>query len=167
MKWILVLLPVLTLLLGKIYADAIKVTDSRVEFGIPYLKNSDTLTFDQEKAIADLREQIKGREKEPAALVFENIKTFERMPAGRLLNIMEMGFSGSLGVTCTHCHNPNDWASEEKPQKQIARDMMAMVGKINGELLTAIDNLESDRPAVNCTTCHRGQVKPALNLENK
>jgi len=51
MKWILVLLPVLTLLFGKIYADAIKVTDSRVDIGIPYLKNSDTLTFDQEKRL--------------------------------------------------------------------------------------------------------------------
>lgn len=78
---------------------------------------------------------------------------------------MEMGFSRSLGVNCTHCHNLENWPSDEKPQKQIARDMMQMVGKINGELLAKIENLESDNPSVNCTTCHRGQVKPALNLE--
>lgn len=78
---------------------------------------------------------------------------------------MEMGFSRSLGVNCTHCHNPADWSSEEKHRKQIARDMMAMAGRINNELLSAIENLESEKPTVNCTTCHRGQVKPALNLE--
>jgi len=165
MKWILVLLPVLTLLFGKIYADAIKVTDSRVDIGIPYLKNSDTLTFDQDKAIADLREKIKGRENEAAGLVFENIKSFERASADRLLRIMEMGFSKSLGVSCTHCHNPKDWSSDEKSQKQIAREMMAMVGRINQELLGAINNLDSETPIVNCTTCHRGEVKPALNLD--
>ena len=78
---------------------------------------------------------------------------------------METGFSKSLGVTCTHCHNPNDWAAEEKLQKQIARDMMAMVGRINQELLGEINNLESENPAVNCTTCHRGQIKPALSID--
>jgi hypothetical protein len=39
-----------------------------------------------------------------------------------------------------------------------------MVGKINGEMLKNIKNLKSENPVVNCTTCHRGQVKPALNL---
>ena len=35
---------------------------------------------------------------------------------------------------------------------------------INSELLPKIKNLKSDHPGVNCTTCHRGAVKPALNL---
>ncbi len=42
--------------------------------------------------------------------------------------------------------------------------MVAMVGKINGELLKNIQSLKSESPTINCTTCHRGQVKPALNL---
>jgi len=106
-----------------------------------------------------------GKENEAAGLVFENIKSFERASADRLLRVMEMGFSKSLGVSCTHCHNPKDWSSDEKPQKQIAREMMAMVGRINQELLGAINNLDSETPIVNCTTCHRGEVKPALNLD--
>lgn len=166
MKYAVIIIPFLTLVAGVAVAEMVDESEHSKVLTPGSRSFTDTADFNQEQALAMLREQIKGRETEPAALVFENIKTFERLPAGRLLNIMEMGFSGSLGVTCTHCHNPNDWASEEKDQKQIARDMMAMVGKINGELLTAIDNLESDRPAVNCTTCHRGQVKPALNLEN-
>lgn len=166
MKYAVILIPVITLTVGVAVSGITGENDKNKIVFAEALIPGDTTDFDQEKALKELREGIKGRENEPAALVFENIHTFERLPAGRLLNIMETGFSNSLGVTCTHCHNPNDWASDEKPRKQIARDMMAMVGKINSEHLAAIENLESDRPAVNCTTCHRGQVKPALNLED-
>ena len=47
---------------------------------------------------------------------------------------------------------------------QITRDMVAMSAKINGELLKGKKNLKSETPTVNCTTCHRGQIKPATNL---
>ena len=120
--------------------------------------------FDQAAAIASLREQIKGKENEPATSVFKNIQTMKNTPAGRLLSVMEMGFSRSLGVDCTHCHVPGKWETEDKPQKQIARDMSNMVSTINRELLKNIKNLKSEAPIVNCTTCHRGEVKPALNL---
>lgn len=126
----------------------------------------DTSEFDQEEALAMLRDQIKGKEDQPASEVFKNIKVMKQMPAERLLRIMEFGFSKSLGVTCTHCHNPNNFADEDKRQKQITRDMMEMATKINNELLSEISNLESDNPTINCTTCHRGEVKPALNLDN-
>lgn len=120
--------------------------------------------FDQKAALAKLREQIKGKEKEPASAVFKNIQTMKDRPAGQLLAVMELGYSRSLGVTCTHCHVPEKWESEEKPQKQIARDMSALVGKLNGDLLKNIKNLKSTAPTVNCTTCHRGQIVPATNL---
>lgn len=125
---------------------------------------NDTTEFDQEEALATLREEIKGKEDLPSSEVFKNIKAMKQVPAGRLLKIMEFGFGRSLGVTCTHCHNPNNFADEDKPQKQIARDMMEMAGKINNELLSTIENLESEKPIVNCTTCHRGEVTPALDL---
>jgi hypothetical protein len=120
--------------------------------------------FDQAKAIAKLREQIKGRENELAPAVFKNIQTMKNTPAGRLLSVMEMGFARSLGVDCTHCHVPDKWEAENRPQKQVARDMSNMVSTINRELLRNIKNLKSETPTVNCTTCHRGEVKPALNL---
>ena len=120
--------------------------------------------FDQAAALAKLREQIKGREKEPASAVFKNIQILKDRPAGQLLAVMEFGYARSLGVNCTHCHTPDKWESEEKTQKQTARDMFAMMGKINSDLLKNIKNLKSETPIVNCTTCHRGEVKPALNL---
>lgn len=122
--------------------------------------------FDQAAAIAKLREQIKGREQEPGSKVFKNVSTamLKDMPAGRILAVMEFGFARSLGVDCTHCHVAGKWESEEKTQKQTARDMTVMAARINGELLKGIKNLKSATPTVNCTTCHRGQVTPALNL---
>ena len=122
--------------------------------------------FDQAAAIAKLKEQIKGRENEPASKVFKNVNAamLKDAPAGRLLAVMEFGFARSLGVNCTHCHVPDKWESEDKPQKQIAREMSAMAAQINGEMLKEIKGLKSSAPTINCTTCHRGELKPALNL---
>jgi hypothetical protein len=120
--------------------------------------------FDQAQALADLRKAIAGREEKPAAEVFKNIQMFKAMPAGRLLRVMELGYAKSLGVDCTHCHVAAQWEKEDKPTKQIARDMAAMVTNINKEQLPKIKNLKSAEPGINCTTCHRGQMKPALNL---
>jgi len=122
--------------------------------------------FDQSAALAKLREAIKGKENEPAEKVFKNIQTpqLRSMPAARVLAIMEFGYSRSLGVTCTHCHIAGQFDVEDKPQKQIARDMSALVAMLNGTSLRNIKNLKSASPTVNCTTCHRGEIKPALNL---
>jgi hypothetical protein len=120
--------------------------------------------FDDAAAIAELRASITGREREPAETVFRDIQIHRGRPAAAILSIMELGYSRSLGVHCTHCHDPNDWSSTAKPAKRIAREMSEMVLRINGELLAPIDGLRSERPVVNCTTCHRGQVTPALDL---
>jgi hypothetical protein len=120
--------------------------------------------FDQAQALADLRKAIAGSENKPAGEVFKNIQMLKAMPAGRLLRVMELGYAKSLGVDCTHCHVAAQWEKEDKPTKQIARDMAAMVANINNEQLKKIKNLKSAEPVINCTTCHRGQTKPALNL---
>ncbi|MBA3850027.1 MAG: hypothetical protein C0502_08530 [Opitutus sp.] len=122
------------------------------------------IVAEREKYVQEVLAAIKGREKEPAEAVFKNIQRFKGVPAGRLPMIMNMGFSRSLGVSCTHCHMPGEWDKEDKPQKQIAREMAAMADKISRELLPAIKNLDSKQPTVNCTTCHRGEVRPALDL---
>ncbi|HJZ78806.1 MAG TPA: c-type cytochrome [Pyrinomonadaceae bacterium] len=120
--------------------------------------------FDQAQALADLNKRIAGQESKPAAEVFKNIQILKGMPAGRLLKVMEIGYARSLGVTCEHCHVAGDWEKDDKPTKQIAREMVGMANTINSELLKNIKNLKGPNSIVNCTTCHRGQVKPALNL---
>ena len=121
-------------------------------------------SFDQAQALADLRKAIAGQENKPAAEVFKNIQMHKAMPAGRLLRVMELGYARSLGVNCTHCHVAGAWEKEDKPTKQIARDMSAMVSVINNDQLKNIKNLKGPNSIVNCTTCHRGQTKPALDL---
>jgi hypothetical protein len=114
--------------------------------------------------IAAIKEKIKGKENLPAEEVFENIQILKGIPAGRLLPIMQRGFSGSLGVKCNHCHEFGKWASDIKLEKQVARDMWNMQAKINGELLASIKNLKGPQSIVNCTTCHRGEAKPATSM---
>src|SRR5688500_18619599 len=126
--------------------------------------SQDEKPFDQAQALADLRKRIAGQENKPAAEVFKNIQILKAMPAGRLLRVMELGYARSLGVNCTHCHVAGEWEKEDKPTKQIARDMFAMMAAINNDQLKKIKNLKSPEPVINCTTCHRGQTKPALNL---
>jgi hypothetical protein len=123
-----------------------------------------TQTFDQEAKLAELRKKIAGRENEPAEAVFKNIQFLKGVPAGRLLNVMRLGYSRSLGVNCTHCHVVDEWEKDDKPTKQTARDMAQMVRTINNDLLKNIKNLKSASPVINCTTCHRGQTRPALDL---
>ena len=120
--------------------------------------------FDQAAALENLRKVIAGQENKPAEEVFKNIQMLKGMPAGRLLRVMEMGYARSLGVNCTHCHVADAWEKEDKPTKQITREMNAMVGVINNEQLKKIKNLKGPNSIINCTTCHRGQTKPALNL---
>jgi Photosynthetic reaction centre cytochrome C subunit len=128
------------------------------------VSSQDEQSFNQTQALDNLRKRIAGQENKPAEEVFKNIRMLKGMPAARLLKIMELGYARSLGVNCTHCHVVGAWEKDDKPTKQIARDMVTMVAAINNEYLKKIKNLKSATPIVNCTTCHRGQTKPALNL---
>jgi len=113
---------------------------------------------------AEVKKAIAGKEKEPAETVFKNVQVMKGMPAERLLRAMEFGFGPALGVSCTHCHMPGKWESDEDPTKKIAREMMAMNRAINDQHLKKIEGLKGPNPAVSCTTCHRGQVKPATSM---
>ena len=124
----------------------------------------DSVTLERERYVAEVRQEIAGKENLPASQVFKNIKMLTDVPASRLLGIMNIGYGKSLGVSCTHCHTPGEWDKDDKTQKQTARDMSKMVATINNDLLKSIPNLKGPNAIVNCTTCHRGQVKPALNL---
>lgn len=123
--------------------------------------------FNQEQALSDLRKAIAGKEQKPATEVFQNIKELTDFNAERILPIMERTFSRALGVDCAYCHVPGEWDKDDKPTKQIAREMFKMATTINLEILPKINNLKGPRPTVNCTTCHRGQLKPETHLPEK
>lgn len=74
-------------------------------------------------------------------------------------------WSLALVVSCGHCHNTNDFADDSREKKEIARQMVEM-GELISSKLKTIKGL-SKRPIINCITCHRGDVKPALDLPER
>ena len=123
----------------------------------------DSLEEDRAKYTKLIRESIKGMENMRADSVFKKIKML-KIPAVRLLAIMNIAYSRSLGVSCGHCHNTADFSSEEKRQKDVTRQMATMSRTINNDLLKNIKGLNSETAVINCTTCHRGEITPALDL---
>ncbi|MEW6210400.1 MAG: photosynthetic reaction center cytochrome c subunit family protein [Acidobacteriota bacterium] len=125
----------------------------------PLIEWEQNPTATQNSHIAELEKKIAGQENKPAEEVFKNIQLFKGMPAGRVLRVMAIAFAPALGVDCSHCHTPGEWEKDDKEAKQTARKMWVMMPKVNNLLKETIG-----KGTVNCMTCHRGQVKPALNL---
>ena len=96
--------------------------------------------------------------------VFSGLKVLGGFPAENLVFAMN-AWSRGLGVSCGHCHNTDNFSSDEKQKKEIAREMVN-IGNMISEKLKTINGL-SDRPIVNCITCHRGELKPAFRLPIK
>ena len=122
---------------------------------------ADTLGALRQRAVAAMLQRIAGRENAPAESVFQNVKVLKGVPAGRFLEIMNDGFGHGLGVSCGFCHVPGQWASDQKPNKNTARDMIRMVSTINGDL-RSMSGLPDSQPMVGCITCHRMAPKPLL-----
>ncbi|MES2278883.1 MAG: c-type cytochrome [Bacteroidota bacterium] len=129
-----------------------------------YMSTADSILADRKHYVDEIMAQIKGKENLPADSVFKNIKILKGVPAGRLLAIMDKGWANSLGVTCGHCHQNGQWELETKPTKDIARKMSAMTATINNQLLKNIEGLRGPNAIINCTSCHRGSTKPALQM---
>lgn len=94
-----------------------------------------------------------------------NLKVLPKNISGDDLMATMHGFTGSLGVHCTFCHeedskthHPN-FASDAKPEKATARIMMRMTQNINGRYLAELSD-HGDMHKVTCGTCHRGNSTP-------
>jgi hypothetical protein len=134
----------------------------------PHLRiELDTTAAARDRMAQIMLDSLGSRGSEPAESIWPDLKTgLRRVPARNLIAIMNLGYGRSLGVTCNFCHVPGHYEREDSAWKQVARDMAAMAARINQELLASIPNLKCPNPIINCTTCHRGQVKPALNLDS-
>jgi hypothetical protein len=75
--------------------------------------------------------------------------------------------AGGLGVECTFCHvgppgaplERIDFASDEKRNKLVARQMMRMVQDVNRRL-DSLPGRPTPTVTVTCNTCHRGVSRP-------
>lgn len=111
-----------------------------------------------------LEQLIKGRENEPVEAVFKNIQVLKGLPAGRLLDTMR-GFSSALGTNCRKCHDTENFASDAKDDKKVARGMIQMTRGINEQFLKTMPGVGQDA-VVSCYTCHHGQSHPASKPES-
>lgn len=80
--------------------------------------------------------------------------------------IMVGEFEDALGVSCGFCHAKKDsteldYASDARPEKKIARQMLRMTLDLNKNYFK-IDSpmVGSSNISVTCNTCHRGDTFP-------
>lgn len=80
------------------------------------------------------------------------------IPQPRLFDTMRT-WSQSLGVQCSHCHVPGNFAADDNPNKNKARGMVRMTAEINTRLLPPIVG-SAEAPRITCHSCHRGAAIP-------
>lgn len=85
----------------------------------------------------------------------KNIKVLDELKDATIEEIKESMrlYTLSMGVECDYCHNKDDYASDEKKEKNISRDMMRMTRSLNDGIF------KNAKESVTCYTCHRGAVK--------
>ena len=77
-----------------------------------------------------------------------------KIPQEELIPTMRT-YTAGLGVKCDFCHVQNDFANDEKHQKEIARHMIVMTQEINAKF-------PDGKVHVACYTCHRGETEPKM-----
>jgi hypothetical protein len=106
-----------------------------------------------------------------AAGQYFNLKVLPKDISSKdLQGIMTDDFEDGLGVSCGFCHAPAkgghglDFASDAKPEKEIARGMMRMVLRLNKKYFKVRHPLlGSEGLVVTCATCHKGKAFPDGN----
>jgi hypothetical protein len=99
----------------------------------------------------------------------KNLKILPKNISDDDLDKIMDSFKDALGIKCNFCHAPSkdsterklDFASDEKPEKGIARHMMRMTNKINKKYFSFNKDEKGETvPAISCVTCHRGNQHP-------
>ena len=105
----------------------------------------------------------------PPERKFKNLKVLPKNIGDKQLDSVMHIFTRGLGVKCDFCHTPGadnklDFASDAKPEKNIARKMMKMTNKINKKFF---DDAKDDQghfvQSITCYSCHHGAERPAKN----
>ncbi|MBS1731047.1 MAG: c-type cytochrome [Bacteroidetes bacterium] len=97
----------------------------------------------------------------------KNLQVLPKDISDDSLDMIMDGFKAALNVKCSFCHVRNeaeqkmDFASDEKPEKEIARHMLRMTMDINARYFNFDSSTRADTiSVVTCATCHRGTQHP-------
>ncbi|MFI5186708.1 MAG: c-type cytochrome [Chitinophagales bacterium] len=102
---------------------------------------------------------------------FKNLKVLPKNISETTLDTVMNEFTKALKVDCDFCHvKPADttaeWdmASDENPEKNIARKMIEMSNKINKDFFNATTKYGDENALleIHCVTCHHGQPHPEM-----
>jgi hypothetical protein len=101
---------------------------------------------------------------------YTNLKVLPKNISEKQLRSIMEEWEHALGTRCSFCHVRNeetkkmDFASDAKPEKEMARHMFKMVAMLNKKYFEAKKDstgmiMES---GVNCNTCHKGVSHPEI-----
>ena len=104
-----------------------------------------------------------------------NLKVLPKDISNADLDSIMEAYSRQLNVGCDFCHVPSkndplkaDYASDDKPEKEITRQMMRMTAAINKDFFDyTIIYRAGETMAVSCYTCHDGFPRPDLKHQKK
>jgi hypothetical protein len=102
-----------------------------------------------------------GQAPKPEVVVSPNVTVLTGLYAQQFQEEMNLIVQG-LGVTCNTCHVRNNFASEEKPEKLKARQMLEMTRALNEKYFPDYKPKEGESVLgkVTCYTCHKGESVP-------
>ena len=110
----------------------------------------------------------------PAGNKERNLKVLPKDISDADLDSVMKGYSKALNVDCDFCHSENkaktdiDYASDDKPEKEITRIMMKLTAAVNKDYFDyTIVYKAGETMAVSCYTCHDGFPRPELKHEKK
>lgn len=118
---------------------------------------------------------VKPKKKKPETPVFVNLKVLPKNISSKdLQEMMSDDFEDGLGVSCGFCHanakdgHGLDFASDAKPEKEIARAMMRMTMRINKKYFKIKHPVIGKAGlTVTCNTCHKGVAFPDEDTQAK
>ncbi len=102
---------------------------------------------------------LAAQEKTAPPVAPSNLKVL-KLPAGADIQQVMRTFTAGLGVQCVFCHVQGNFASDENPKKEIARQMIKLTQDTNGKF-------HDGKLRVSCYTCHRGETEPKTAPEPK
>jgi len=106
--------------------------------------------------------------KQPTNVEFKNLQVLPKNISADSLDKIMDGFTVSMGKDdCNYCHvkdkltNTIIYEKDDKPEKEIARNMMRMTMDINKKYFQFNEEVTAAQvQAVTCYTCHKGQPIP-------
>jgi hypothetical protein len=130
---------------------------------LPRMRLAGVLTF----ALTSLMLSTSAWAQAPKPEVVEspNVKVLTGLYAQQFQEEMNLIVQG-LGVTCNTCHVPRNFAAEDKPIKQKARQMLEMVKALNKQYFPDYKPKEGESVLgkVTCYTCHKGEQLPKTSV---